>query len=73
VLAHGAKTTGDAIDYLLGRLLTVPIRQTQRDDLVKILENELGTSDLETARTYMEDGLRIITHLILSTPEYQLG
>jgi hypothetical protein len=73
VLAAGAKNTGQAVDYLLGRFLTVPLQAKQRAKLVQILDAELGTSDLNEARTYMEDGLRIITHLILSTPEYQLG
>ena len=25
------------------------------------------------ARTYLEDPLRTVTHLIMSTPEYQIG
>ena len=37
-----------------------------------LLEDELGTSDLARAETYMEDPLRMVTHLIMSTPEYQI-
>ena len=32
-----------------------------------------ATSDLARARTYLEDPLRMVTHLIMSTPEYQIG
>jgi hypothetical protein len=32
----------------------------------------LGTDSIERARTYMEDGLRMTAHLIMSTAEYQL-
>jgi len=39
---------------------------------VALLDDELGTSDLDRARTYMEDPLRMVTHLIMSTPEYQI-
>jgi len=73
VLAAGAKSTAQAVDHLLGRFLMVPITGKQRDQLVGLLDAELGTNDLAVARSYMEDGLRMITHLILSLPEYQLG
>jgi hypothetical protein len=39
---------------------------------VELLEGELGTRDLDRARTYLEDPLRMVTHLIMSTPEYQI-
>ena len=72
VLDSGASTTGEAVDALLGRFLRVPISTELRDTLVAFLDNELGTTDLDRARTYMEDPLRMVTHLIMSTPEYQI-
>jgi hypothetical protein len=39
---------------------------------VKFLDTDLGTSDIARADTYMEDSLRMLTHLIMSLPEYQL-
>jgi hypothetical protein len=33
----------------------------------------LGTSDVAAARTYMEDSLRLVLHLVMSQPEYQLS
>ena len=33
---------------------------------------ELGTEDVVRASTYMEDALRTVVHVVMSTPEYQL-
>jgi hypothetical protein len=72
VLDSGARTTAEAVDYLLRRLLRVPAAASTRDALVAFLTRELGTDSLERARTYMEDALRMTAHLIMSTPEYQI-
>ena len=72
VLDSGAATTGEAVDHLLGRFLRMPVASGLRDALVELLENELGTADLQRARTYLEDPLRMVTHVIMSTPEYQI-
>ena len=73
IMDSGAETTGEAVDYLLARFLRVPLAPGTRDDLVEFLETELGTSDIGRAQTYMEDPLRMVSHLIMSTPEYQLN
>ena len=44
-----------------------------RQKLVAFIDHELGTSDISVAKTYMEDPLRLLLHLIMSQPEYQLG
>jgi hypothetical protein len=72
VLESEAKTTGDAVDYLLWRILRVPAAAATRDALVAFLTTELGTGSLEQAKSYMEDPLRMTVHLIMSTPEYQI-
>ena len=72
VLASGATTAADAVDYLLWRMLRVPASGEMRDALVEFLTGELGTADLAQARTYMEDALRMTAHLVMSTPEYQI-
>jgi len=41
-----------------------------RDAFVSFLIAELGTDDIEPARSYM--ALRMTVHLIMSTPEYQI-
>jgi hypothetical protein len=73
VIDGGARTTADAVDYLLWRLLRVPVAQGTRDALVAFLTNELGTDSIDRAKTYLEDPLRLTVHLIMSTPEYQLA
>ena len=41
--------------------------------LADAFERELGTKDVLSARTYLEEPLRVLLHLMLSRPEYQLG
>ncbi|HXI27155.1 MAG TPA: DUF1800 domain-containing protein [Vicinamibacterales bacterium] len=72
VVDSGARTTGDAVDYLLWRMVRVPAARATRDEFVSFLTGELGTDTIERARTYMEDPLRMVVHLIMSTPEYQI-
>jgi hypothetical protein len=72
VLNSGSRTTGEAVDYLLWRLLRVPTADVTRDALATFLTTELGTDSIERAKTYTEDPLRMTVHLIMSTPEYQL-
>ena len=72
VLDSGATTTDEAVDYLLGRFLRMPVSSDTRHALVAFLGAELSTADLTRAQTYMEDPLRMVTHFIMSTPEYQI-
>jgi len=72
VLAAGAKISSDAVDHLLARLLRVPVDAEVRQVLIELLERELGTSDLTLAATYLERPLRLVAHLIMSSPQYQL-
>jgi uncharacterized protein (DUF1800 family) len=73
VIESGARTTADAVDYLLWRLLRVPVAPGTRDALVAFLTKELGTDAIARAKTYLEDPLRLTVHLIMSTPEYQIA
>ncbi|HYM02815.1 MAG TPA: DUF1800 domain-containing protein [Stellaceae bacterium] len=72
VLAEDAKTTADAVDCLLRRFLSVPADDAVKRSLVAFLDEELGTGDIERAKTYLEEPLRRVAHLIMSLPEYQL-
>ena len=72
VLDSGATTTAEAVDYLMWRMLRVPAAKATRDTFVEILTKELGTDNVDRAKTYMEDALRMIVHLVMSTPEYQI-
>jgi uncharacterized protein (DUF1800 family) len=73
VFAERAKTTADAIDLLLRRFLAVPIDDEARATTIAFLGEQLGTSDLVRARSYLEEPLRLVVHLIMSAPEYQLA
>ena len=73
ILDAGPATTAEAVDYLLERFLRVPISSESRALLIALLDSELGTTDISRAQTYMEDPLRMVSHLIMSTPEYQIN
>ena len=73
VVESGARTTAEAVDYLMSRTLRVPAAEPTRNAFVEFLTRELGTDSIERAKSYMEDALRMTVHLIMSTPEYQLA
>jgi hypothetical protein len=52
--------------------MTVPPSDEARQKLITFLSKDLGTTDIAVAQTYMEDSLRLVLHLIMSQPEYQL-
>jgi len=73
VLSARPKTTTEVVDLMLARFLSMPLAENSRLALIGFLDNELGTSDIGRAETYMEEPLRLLVHLIMSTPEYQLA
>jgi hypothetical protein len=73
VVAAHLKNTTEVVDYMIRRFMRVPPGDDARRKLVSFLNQELGTSDVAAAQTYMEDPLRLVLHLIMSQPEYQLG
>ena len=72
VVSAGSRTTADAVDLLLERFLSVPVDSDARATMIAFLDEQLGTPDIARSRTYLEEPLRLVTHLIMSTPEYQL-
>ncbi|MBI4046069.1 MAG: DUF1800 family protein, partial [Devosia nanyangense] len=73
VLDAGARTSAEAVDHLLARFLRVPLTPAGREALIKTLDEQLGTNTLAEAESYMEHGLRMVAHLIMSSPQYQLA
>jgi hypothetical protein len=73
VLSAQPSTTTEVVDVMLGRFLSMPLAEKSRLALIGFLDSELGTSDIGRAETYMEEPLRLLVHLIMSTPEYQLA
>jgi hypothetical protein len=52
--------------------MRVPPDDGARQKMIAFLNKDLGTTDIAVAQTYMEDSLRLVLHLIMSQPEYQL-
>ncbi len=73
VLAQNPKDTSQVVDYLIHRFMPVAPDEATRRKLIAFLDKELGTADISVAKTYLEDPLRLVLHLIMSQPEYQLG
>jgi hypothetical protein len=73
ILSANLKNTSQVIDYLIRRFMRVPPADATRQKLVAFLNKELGTEDIVAAQSYLEQPLRLLMHLIMSQPEYQLS
>ena len=73
VLDANLKNTTQVVDYLIHRFMLVAPGADARRKLIDFLNKDLGTTDISVAQTYMEQSLRLVLHLIMSQPEYQLG
>jgi hypothetical protein len=73
VLNADLTNTAQVVDYMVHRFMRVPPSDSTRRKLVTFLDKELGTPDIAIARSYMEEPLRLLLHLIMSQPEYQLS
>ena len=73
VKASGAKTSDEAVDYLIRRLLRAPLESDDRQQLVAFLTKQAGGDKLDYENADLEKTLRALVHLIMSTPEYQLA
>ncbi|MGE0704667.1 MAG: DUF1800 family protein [Vicinamibacterales bacterium] len=68
----GADTVEEAVDHVVYRFLSVPLPSRERGLLVEFLRGKLGSPQITQSET-LEDSLRELLYLVLSTPEYQLG
>lgn len=73
VLSAELATPRSVVEYFERRFLSVGLDEGTRSLLTAAFERELGTADVLAARTWMEEPLRVLLHLMLSRPEYQLG
>ncbi len=73
IVAANLKTSDQAVDYLIHRFMRVAPDDSTKKRLSAFLTKELGTSDMTIAQTYMEQPLRLLLHLIMSQPEFQLS
>jgi hypothetical protein len=73
VLEAKLQNTTQIIDYFIHRFMRVPPGDQARQKMIAFLNQELGTTEVSVAQTYMEEPLRLVLHLIMSQPEYQLA
>ncbi len=72
VKAAGADTVDKVVDHFVYRFLSVTLPDTERGLLVNFLRGKLGSSTVQPGEK-LEESLRELLYLVLSTPEYQLG
>jgi Protein of unknown function (DUF1800) len=72
VRAAGADTVEKVVDHFVSRFLSVPLAEKDRALLVDFLRSRLGGSTVSPGPK-LEESLRELLYLVLSTPEYQLG
>jgi hypothetical protein len=70
--AAGADTVDKVVDHFVRRFLSVPLADKDRAVLVAFLRSKLGTDAIQPGGA-LEESLRELLYLVLSTPEYQLG
>ena len=72
VLASGAQDAGAVVDLFAQRFSSVPLDSADGAAWTAFLSEQLGTDRITRASTYMKDGLRLLLHVMLSSPDYQL-
>ncbi len=72
VLASGVQTTAEVVELFAQRFYSVTMASADQAAWTAFLTQQLGTDRIARASTYMEDGLRMLLHLMLSSPDYQL-
>jgi hypothetical protein len=72
VKTANADTVDKVVDYFAYRFLSVKLADKDRSALVTFLGGKVG-SNLIQPSDKLEESLRELLYLVLSTPEYQLG
>jgi uncharacterized protein (DUF1800 family) len=73
VVAAELTTPLQVVDYYQSKFFSVKLPESVQLAMVEFLVTELGTEDIQAARSYLEEPLRKLLHQMLSRPEYQLG
>ena len=71
--ADRVRTGEDAVNYLSGRFLRVPLSEQRREALLDFINTEFAGSKIDYDAEGVEQTLRGLLHLIMSAPEYQLS
>ena len=72
VRSAGAETADAVVDHFATRFLSVPLPAKERAVLTKFLSDRLGSPRVQPGEQ-LEESLRELLYLVLSTPEYQVG
>jgi hypothetical protein len=72
VKTAGADTVEKVVDHFIHRFLSNSLAENDRALLIDFLRSRLGTPSIRPDPK-LEDSLRELLYLVLSTPEYQLG
>jgi hypothetical protein len=72
IQAAGGDTPEKIVDHLARRFLSVALWEKDRAVLIDFLRGRLGTTPVQPG-PQLEDSLRELLYLVLSTPQYQLG
>jgi hypothetical protein len=72
VEAAGLDTVDGVVDHFVDRFLSIPLADKDRAALVEFLRGQLGTSSIQLDER-LEQSLRELLYLVVSTPEFQLG
>jgi len=70
--AAGADTVEKVVDHFIHRFLSVTLAENDRAALVNFLRGKIGGTAIRQDEK-LEQALRELLYLVLSTPEYQLG
>ena len=70
--AAGADTVDKVVDHFATRFLSVPLSDKDRAVLVAFLARQARDVRIQPSDK-LEDSLRELLYLVVSTPEYQLG
>ena len=71
---RGSEDTDQAVDYLIHRFMRVPPGRCHAEETDRVPDEGTGhVRILRAAQTYMEQPLRLVLHLIMSQPEFQLS
>jgi len=73
VAAAQLKTPQEVVAHFVEQFFSVAPAAADTARLATYLEEQLGTANIELTRSYSEEALRSMLHLLLSLPEYQLG
>jgi hypothetical protein len=72
VRSAGADTADKVVDHFLRRFLSVTLADRERGLIVDFLRTKIGSNEVRPNEK-LEDSLRELLYLVLSTPEYQVG